>query len=188
MLNRKQTRKIMLGKYLMFIPVIALLIFFSNCTNKPKADEAQQAPSAELAEKSPDAKTSETTENANATADANKALTPLEAQDADSKIFDMVEEMPNFPGGSKELMSYLVKNIEYPASAKKDGKQGRVIIQFVVEKDGSISDVKVVRGVDPSLDQEAVRVVKAMPNWIPGKMKGNAVRVKYTVPVMFRLK
>ena len=90
-------------------------------------------------------------------------------------------------GGQQELMSYLGKNIKYPTIAQENGTQGRVIIQFVVERDGSITDVRVARGVDPYLDKEAVRVVKSMPKWIPGKQNGKAVRVKFTVPVMFRL-
>ena len=84
-------------------------------------------------------------------------------------------------------MSYLGKNIKYPTIAQENGTQGRVIIQFVVERDGSITDVRVARGVDPYLDKEAVRVVKSMPKGIPGKQNGKAVRVKFTVPVMFRL-
>ena len=103
------------------------------------------------------------------------------------KVFDMVEQMPTFPGGQQELMAYLGKNIKYPTIAQENGTQGRVIIQFVVERDGSITDVRVARGVDPYLDKEAVRVVKSMPKWLPGKQNGKAVRVKFTVPVMFRL-
>lgn len=103
------------------------------------------------------------------------------------KVFDMVEQMPTFPGGQTELMAYLGKNIKYPTIAQENGTQGRVIIQFVVERDGTISDVHVARGVDPYLDKEAVRVVQSMPKWIPGKQNGKAVRVKFTVPVMFRL-
>ena len=103
------------------------------------------------------------------------------------KVFDMVEQMPTFPGGQQELMAYLGKNIKYPTIAQENGTQGRVIIQFVVERDGTISDVHIARGVDPYLDKEAVRVVQSMPKWIPGKQNGKAVRVKFTVPVMFRL-
>ena len=103
------------------------------------------------------------------------------------KVFDMVEQMPTFPGGQQELMSYLGKNIKYPTIAQENGTQGRVIIQFVVERDGTITDVHVARGVDPYLDKEAVRVVQSMPKWIPGKQNGKAVRVKFTVPVLFRL-
>ena len=116
-------------------------------------------------------------------ADLKQVVTQAEPE----KVFDMVEQMPTFPGGQQELMSYLGKNIKYPTIAQENGTQGRVIIQFVVERDGSITDVRVARGVDPYLDKEAVRVVKSMPKWIPGKQNGKAVRVKFTVPVMFRL-
>jgi len=105
----------------------------------------------------------------------------------ESKVFDVVEEMPQFPGGPSALFEYLSKNIKYPVVAEENGVQGRVIVTFVVERDGSITDVKVVKSVDPSLDKEATRVVKSMPHWIPGKQNGSAVRVKYTVPVTFRL-
>ena len=105
----------------------------------------------------------------------------------ETKIFEVVEQMPSFPGGDAALMQFLSKNIKYPVVAEENGIQGRVIATFVVERDGSISDVKVVKSVDPSLDKEAVRVLKSMPKWIPGKQNGSAVRVKYTVPVTFRL-
>ena len=111
----------------------------------------------------------------------------VQADPEPEKVFDMVEQMPTFPGGQAELMAYLGKNIKYPTIAQENGTQGRVIIQFVVERDGSITDVRVARGVDPYLDKEAVRVVQHMPKWIPGKQNGKAVRVKFTVPVMFRL-
>jgi protein TonB len=105
----------------------------------------------------------------------------------ENKVFDVVEQMPSFPGGMGALMSWLSQNIKYPVIAAENGVQGRVIVQFVVEKDGSITDVKVAKSVDPSLDKEAARVVKSMPHWIPGKQNGSAVRVKYTVPVTFKL-
>ena len=95
--------------------------------------------------------------------------------------------MPSFPGGMGALMQYLSSHIKYPVVAEENGIQGRVVCTFVVERDGSITDVKVVRGVDSSLDKEAVRVVKSMPRWIPGKQNGSAVRVKYTLPVTFKL-
>jgi len=104
-----------------------------------------------------------------------------------TKVFDVVEQMPSFPGGDAALMSFLSKNIKYPVIAEENGIQGRVVATFVVERDGSITDVKVIKSVDPSLDKEAVRVLKSMPKWIPGKQNGSAVRVKYTVPVTFRL-
>ena len=112
---------------------------------------------------------------------------PAPKPEVANKVFDVVEEMPSFPGGQGALMAFLSSNIKYPVVAQENGVQGRVIVGFVVEKDGSISDVKVMRSVDPSLDREAQRVVKAMPKWKPGKQNGSAVRVKYTVPVVFRL-
>lgn len=105
----------------------------------------------------------------------------------EEKPFKVVEQMPTFPGGDAALMSWLSKNIKYPAIAEENGVQGRVIVRFVVGKDGSISQANVVRSVDPSLDKEAIRVVKAMPHWIPGKQNGAAVPVWFTLPVTFQL-
>lgn len=105
----------------------------------------------------------------------------------ENKVFDIVEQQPLFPGGPAALIKYLSENTKYPVVAQENGVQGRVTVQFVVEKDGSISDVHVLRGVDPSLDKEAVRVVKSMPRWTPGKQNGISVRVNYRVPVLFRL-
>ncbi len=112
---------------------------------------------------------------------------PEPPKEEETKVFDVVEQMPSFPGGPSALMQYLGSNIKYPVVAEENGVQGRVVCTFVVERDGSITDVRVVKSVDPSLDREAVRVVKSMPKWIPGKQNGSAVRVKYTVPVTFRL-
>ena len=116
-----------------------------------------------------------------------KIAEPEPVKEEETKVFDVVEQMPSFPGGPSALMQYLNSNIKYPVVAEENGVQGRVVCTFVVEKDGSITDVRVIKSVDPSLDKEAVRVVKSMPKWIPGKQNGSAVRVKYTVPVTFRL-
>jgi TonB family protein len=102
-------------------------------------------------------------------------------------VFDVVEEMPQYPGGPQALFKFLGENVQYPAEAEKAGIQGRVIATFVVEKDGSISQPTIVKSVDPLLDAEAIRVISAMPNWIPGKQNGKVVRVKYTVPLSFNL-
>ena len=116
------------------------------------------------------------------------APTVEEEEPEEQTIFEVVEEMPEFPnGGQAGLMQYLAKNIKYPTIAQENGTQGRVTCQFVVNKDGSIVDAKVIRGVDPYLDKEAIRVINSMPKWKPGKQRGKPVRVKYTVPVMFRL-
>ena len=108
----------------------------------------------------------------------------------ETKVFDVVEQMPRFPGDNGDgavLNSWLSKNLRYPPIAEENGIKGRVVCQFVVERDGSISDIRVVKSVDPSLDKEAVRVIKAMPKWIPGKQNGSSVRVKFTLPVTFTL-
>ena len=117
------------------------------------------------------------------------APTVEEEEDPEEQtIFEVVEQMPEFPnGGMAGLMQFLSKNIKYPTIAQENGTQGRVTVQFVVNKDGSIVDAKVLRGVDPYLDKEALRVVNSMPKWKPGMQRGKPVRVKYTVPVMFRL-
>jgi TonB family protein len=111
------------------------------------------------------------------------AIDTPEAENA----FNVVEQMPQFPGGDVELMKFLNKNVKYPVAAMKAGTQGRVIVQFIVEADGSITNVKVLKKVSDEIDAEAVRVIKAMPKWKPGMQKGQPVRVKYTIPVTFRL-
>ena len=108
-------------------------------------------------------------------------------KDTLTPVFEVVERMPQFPGGVAAQVEYFKKNLRYPAEAKKAGTQGRVVVQFFVNKDGSISNVKVLRGVDPALDAEAIRLVNSMPKWKPGMQKGKAVTVKYTVPVLFSL-
>ncbi|WP_455665450.1 TonB family protein [Phocaeicola sp.] len=114
--------------------------------------------------------------------------TPVAVEDDPSyQVFQVVEEMPEFPGGIGECLKFLGKNIKYPVEAQQAGTQGKVIVQFVVEKDGSIANPKVVRSIDPNLDGEAIRVISIMPKWKPGMQKGQPVRVKYTVPVTFRL-
>lgn len=103
----------------------------------------------------------------------------------ESEVFVVVENMPSFPGGN--VQKWISKNVKYPVLAMENGIQGKVFVQFVIERDGSITDVKVVRGVDSSLDKEAIRVVKAMPKWTPGKQRGKAVRVSFTLPINFQL-
>ena len=100
----------------------------------------------------------------------------------------MVEQLPEYPGGMPAMMTFLQDNMKYPEDAEKQKVDGRVIVQFIVETDGSVSDVKVAKQVFPSLDAEAIRVVQSMPKWIPGKDKGKVVRVKFQLPIVFRLK
>lgn len=110
-----------------------------------------------------------------------------EPEPEENTIFEVVEHMPEFPGGQAALMQFLSKNIKYPTIAQENGTQGRVVVQFVVNRDGSVVDPVVVRSVDPYLDKEALRVIASMPKWKAGMQRGKPVRVKYTVPVMFRL-
>ncbi len=131
--------------------------------------------------------------NINTEDDKSKAVivaAPVAApviEEEDNVVFQVVETMPLFPGGESAMMKFMGENIKYPVIAQENGIQGRVICQFVVNKDGSIVDVEVVRSVDASLDKEAIRMIKSMPKWSPGKQRGKPVRVKYTLPVNFKL-
>ena len=154
----------------------------------PEAPKAEEI--IEIAEN--DANVEETT--IQASDETDKAVevkyVPVEVEEEEveeQQIFQVVEEMPEFPGGMGECMKWLGKNMKYPTISQENGVQGRVIVQFVVNRDGSIVDAVVARGVDPYLDKEALRVVGLMPKWKPGKQRGKEVRVKYTLPVMFRL-
>ena len=207
MMNKRRTKEIGRTKYLMFLPLAALLMIISNIevvarTTKEFAKEVMGTPTeqsvsqAELANSPelPDGMTEVATLQDKKGTQKTKEVAPppppapvKSATVNDSVVFEVVEEMPDFPGGQSALMEYLAKNIKYPATAHENGKQGRVIVMFVVKKDGSISDVKTVRGVDPYLDKEAERVIAAMPHWKPGKQRGQAVNVRFTVPVTFRL-
>lgn len=110
-----------------------------------------------------------------------------EEEEAEAQVFFIVENMPEFPGGDLELRKYIAQNIQYPEIAKENGIQGRVFVQFVVNKKGKVEQVKVVRGVDPSLDKEAIRVIQSLPAWKPGSQRGKPVKVSFTVPINFQL-
>jgi protein TonB len=114
-------------------------------------------------------------------------IAPIEEDPDLVTVFRVVEKMPEFPGGTVELMKYLNSNVKYPIIAQENGIQGRVIVQFTVRRDGSIDDIEVVRSADPNLDKEAIRVIKSMPNWTPGEQRGKKVNCKFTVPVVFKL-
>ena len=103
-------------------------------------------------------------------------------------VYDVVEVMPQYPGGQTAMLKYIMENIKYPKQAMKEGIQGRVTVSFIVEKDGRVSNVRLLRSVQSALDKEAVRVVKSMPKWTPGKQNGKPVRVRFNLPVMFKLK
>ena len=117
------------------------------------------------------------------TANAQKTV----VSQTNQKVFDTVEQMPEYPGGMQAMIEFLQANMKYPEDAAKQKVEGRVMVQFVVETDGSVSDVHVAKQVFPSLDAEAIRVVQAMPKWTPGKEKGKVVRVKYNLPIVFRM-
>ncbi|WP_175631058.1 M56 family metallopeptidase [Bacteroides acidifaciens] len=198
MMNKRRTKEIGRTKYLMFLPLAALLMIVSNIEMVARTTEkfakevmgqatAQVFPEPEIATipELPAEEIQKITlpqdKKIKETMETHSKSVP------DSVVFEVVEEMPDFPGGMKALMEYLSQNIKYPAEAHAKGIQGRVIVSFIVKKDGSISDIKVVRSVDPYLDKEAERVIAAMPAWKPGKQRGQAVNVRFTVPVAFRL-
>ena len=169
MMNKKKSNAAGHIKYALFVlPAFALLVA-GNISCSQDASQTEDAKEEVVAPVSPDAK--------EAPADST----------AKDEVFMVAEQMPEFPGGMKEMLKFLQENVKYPENAMKNNVQGRVIVQFVVEKDGTPTEFKVLRSVDPDLDAEALRVMKAMPKWKPGMQKGQVVRVKFTVPVSFKL-
>ena len=169
MMNKKKSNAAGHIKYALFVlPAFALLVA-GNISCSQDASQTEDAKEEVVAPVSPEAK--------EAPADST----------AKEEVFMVAEQMPEFPGGMKELLKFLQDNVKYPENAMKNNVQGRVIVQFVVEKDGTPTEFKVLRSVDPDLDAEALRVMKAMPKWKPGMQKGQVVRVKFTVPVSFKL-
>ena len=160
MMNKKRTRTTSCIKYALFAPLAAALLLVSNI-------EAVARTTERIAE--------EVVSNLN------------DVVEQEGPVFQVVEEMPEFPEGMAACMKWISDNIQYPQEAKDKKEEGRVIVQFIVERDGSISNIEVKRSVSPSIDAEAVRLVQTMPKWKPGKQRGQVVRVKYTLPVMFRL-
>jgi TonB family protein len=149
------------AKYLYLLPVAAICMI--ACTQSPKSTDKAE----------PEVKVTEV---------------EVEKEEVtEQTVFQVVEEMPEFPGGMQEMMKWLGANIKYPTICQENGTQGRVIVQFVVTREGDITDAAVAKGVDPYLDAEALRVIKSMPKWKPGKQRGKEVNVKYTLPVVFRL-
>ena len=158
MMNKQTSNPLARFKYLLFVPLAVALLAMNSTAMRANVQKKV-------------VKTTKVTKKTSAT----------------DKVYEVCEQMPTFPGGDAALMKYLSENVKYPALAIKAQEQGRVVVSFTVEKDGAISDVKVARSVTPSLDAEAVRVVKAMPKWTPGKQDGQLVRVRYNVPVSFKL-
>lgn len=169
MMNKKKSNAVGHIKYALFVlPAFALLVA-GNISCSQDASQTEDAKEEVVAPVSPEAK--------EAPADST----------AKEEVFMVAEQMPEYPGGMKEMLKFLQENVKYPENAMKNNVQGRVIVQFVVEKDGTPTEFKVLRSVDPDLDAEALRVMKAMPKWKPGMQKGQVVRVKFTVPVSFKL-
>ena len=199
MMNKRRTSEIGKAKYLLFAPLAGALLMVSNIESVareiggqvPEVAEVQQkadqALNADVAVANPMAKAEEAkaAELAKAEAKASDATAP--ADTTKNVVYDVTETLPQFPGGQGVMMKYLAANIKYPASAVKAKKQGRVIVAFVIQKDGSVTNARIVRSVDPELDAEALRIVKAMPNWTPGTQDGKPVNVNYTIPVVFSL-
>lgn len=169
MMNKKKSNATGHIKYALFVlPAFALLVA-GNISCSQDASQTEDAKEEVVAPVSSEAK--------EAPADST----------AKEEVFMVAEQMPEFPGGMKELLKFLQDNLKYPENAMKNNVQGRVIVQFVVEKDGTLTEFKVARSVDPDLDAEALRVLQTMPKWKPGMQRGKIVRVKFTVPVSFKL-
>jgi TonB family protein len=167
------------SKVLFILPAIIFLAFFFSAgkTSSLFAQETKKEESKSLGQ--PIGVASQQSQDPK-TADQAKPV-------AGQEVFTEVEEMPSFPGGDEARVRFMIENIKYPENAKKNGIQGKVFVQFIVEKDGKITNVKVIRGFNKECDEEAVRVIKLMPKWNPGKQKGQAVRVQFVLPIKFAL-
>lgn len=171
MLNKKRTNRVRTIKYLALIPLAACLLLLNNMDAMARIVPEQLSP------------------------DISDIVIPLDLEETinellpaeDDPVLTVADKMPQFPGGDNELLKYISRTVIYPKIAQENGIEGRVILSHTVEKDGSISNIQVVRSIDPSLDKEAIRVIESMPKWTPGENKGKVARVKYTVPIQFRL-
>ena len=194
MMNKRRTSEIGKAKYFLFAPLAGVLLMVSNIESVareigeqiPEVAEVQQkaelALNTDVAVANPMAKA-----EAELKAEAKTSDATAPADTTKSVVYDITETMPYFPGGQVFMLKYLADNIKYPASAVKAKKQGRVIVTFIVQKDGSVTHAKIAKSIDPELDAEALRVVKGMPKWTPGTQNGKPVNVKYSVPVKFSL-
>ena len=176
MMNKRRTSEIGKAKYLLFAPLAGVLLMVSNIESVAR----------EIGEQIPEV--AEVQQKAEQAAEEKVKTKPQTDTTKKKKTWDcMPETMPQFPGGQELLLKYLADNIKYPASAVKAKKQGRVIVTFIVQKDGSVTHAKIAKSIDPELDAEALRIVKGMPKWTPGKQNGKPVSVRYMVPVKFSL-
>ena len=176
MMNKRRTSEIGKAKYLLFAPLAGVLLMVSNIESVAR----------EIGEQIPEV--AEVQQKAEQAAEEKVKTKPQTDTTKKKKTWDcMPETMPQFPGGKLMLMKYLADNIKYPASAVKAKKQGRVIVTFIVQKDGSVTHAKIAKSIDPELDAEALRIVKGMPKWTPGTQNGKPVSVRYMIPVKFSL-
>ena len=206
MMNKKRTREIGKAKYLLFAPLAATLLIASNIESVARVISEKVPVTTTIANKT------QTVLNDNilpeklsskAMASSTELASPAEdavqdtvingktyrevKKDASGEVYDVVENLPSFPGGPQALLQWISENMQYPDAAKKAGIKGRVIVTFIVRNDGRITDARVIRGVDPSLDAEALRLINSMPKWTPGVQDGKAVNVRYNVPFSFKL-
>lgn len=175
MLNKKRTGRVGKVKYLTLLPLAAGLLLLNNIDAMARIMNRQATVPAPV-QQTEVVPAPETT--------PAEVAVPLPPQD--DKVYEVVDVMPEFPGGETELLKYMARNVKYPAESVKNKEEGRVSLSFIINKDGSISDIKVLKNLTPALDAEAVRVVKNMPKWTPGKVKGKVVRVAYTTPITFK--
>lgn len=201
MMNQKKSSKSTVLKYLLIVPLTFSLVVISNAeTLVSKAKDLLESENSAKLEMVDNFQKVESANELVVVGYANQAEPqkktaivppppppPVPGKPDKDNVFMVVEEMPKYPGGNQAMFKYLGENIKYPASAQESSIQGRVICSFIVNVDGSIADTKIVRGIEPDLDAEAIRVINAMPTWVPGKQSGKLVRVKYTLPITFKL-
>ncbi len=195
MMNKKRSRGIGRTKYLVFIPLVGALMVLSNIeavarvTKNVARDIVTSERIAPMVEETIVSVVPEDFPESIASIPEEKQSPAVEETDESSEnmVFTVVEKMPQFPGGDKELLRFISKNIKYPQDAREEGITGRVVSSFVVTKEGNIRDVEIIRSVSPSIDKEAARIIGSMPKWTPGSQRDRAVDVRYTVPISFRL-
>ena len=197
MMNKRRTSEIGKAKYLLFAPLAGALLMVSNIESVAREigkqvpeiaqiqEKAEQMLSLDVVDANP--RLDEMVESKKPTETLEENMVVTDSMKQGDKVYDVVEKMPEFPGGTKAMMYFLMKTVRYPESAHEAHIEGRVIASFVIGKDGSISNAKIERSVDPALDAEALRVVSLMPKWTPGMQNGKPVAVRYTVPLVFRL-
>ena len=199
MMNQQKTRKAGILKYSLIVPMALALVLSSNA--EALVTNARHMISKTTDEKSESAVTMETQDayppGGSEITEKTEVQTPAGniVQDSkpepkvttDDKIYNVIDKMPLFPGGEKELLNFIAKNLKYPVEAQKKGIQGKIIVRFVVTKEGKVENAEVIRGIDPSIDNEGLRVVNSLPDWTPGEQNGEKVSVYYTLPIAFKL-